>query len=102
MKSDAILSLVEERGLKVGRRTILGIEKLCESRFELIRGARVGLLCNQASVDHELRHSADLLKSSGGVKLTALFGPQPGIRGHVQDNTVEAAPAADVGQAVAV
>ena len=81
--------------MKVGRRTILGIEKLCESRFELIRGARVGLLCNQASVDHELRHSADLLKSTEGVELSARFGPQHGIRGDVQDNMVETAHATD-------
>jgi uncharacterized protein YbbC (DUF1343 family) len=49
----------------------------------------VGLVCNQASVDHDLRHSADLLKSLEGVKLTTLFGPQHGIRGDVQDNMVE-------------
>jgi uncharacterized protein YbbC (DUF1343 family) len=55
----------------------------------LLKGARVGLVCNQASVDHGLNHSADLLKSLEGVNLTALFGPQHGIRGDVQDNMVE-------------
>jgi uncharacterized protein YbbC (DUF1343 family) len=40
-------------------------------------------------VDHGLNHSADLLKSLEGVNLTALFGPQHGIRGDVQDNMVE-------------
>jgi len=74
---------------KRGRRTVLGIEKLCESRLDLLRGARVGLVCNQASVDHELRHSADLLRSLPEINLTALFGPQHGIRGDVQDNMVE-------------
>ncbi len=81
--------------MKRGRRTVLGIERLCESRLDLIRGARVGLVCNQASVDHDLRHSADLLKSVEGVKLTTLFGPQHGIRGDVQDNMVETAHAVD-------
>ena len=81
--------------MKRGRRTVLGIEKLCESRLDLIRGARVGLVCNQASVDHDLRHSADLLNSLEGVKLTTLFGPQHGIRGDVQDNMVETAHARD-------
>jgi uncharacterized protein YbbC (DUF1343 family) len=46
-------------------------------------------------VDHELRHSADLLKSTEGVELKALFGPQHGIRGDVQDNMVETAHALD-------
>ena len=81
--------------MKAGRRTVLGIEKLCESRLDLVQGARVGLVCNQASVDHELRHSADLLRSTEGLKLAALFGPQHGIRGDVQDNMVETGHAVD-------
>lgn len=55
----------------------------------LARGARVGLICNQASVDHSFNHVADLLRSEQGINLTALFGPQHGIRGEVQDNMVE-------------
>jgi uncharacterized protein YbbC (DUF1343 family) len=73
----------------LGRKTVLGIERLCESDSGLIRGARVGLVCNQASVDHDFRHSADVLRSREGVNLKALFGPQHGIRGDVQDNMVE-------------
>ena len=68
---------------------MLGIERLCESDLGLIRGGRVGLVCNQASVDHEFRHSADVMLSNEGVNLKALFGPQHGIRGDVQDNMVE-------------
>ena len=75
--------------LRSGRRTVLGIEKLCASRLDLLRGARVGLLCNQASVDHDLRHTADLLWSHREINLKALFGPQHGIRGDVQDNMIE-------------
>jgi uncharacterized protein YbbC (DUF1343 family) len=40
-------------------------------------------------VDHELNHSADVLRELKGVKLTTLFGPQHGIRGDVQDNMIE-------------
>ena len=75
--------------MKSGRKVALGIEKLCTEYVDLIKGRRVGLVCNQASVDHDLRHSADVLKSVEGVNLTALFGPQHGIRGDVQDNMVE-------------
>lgn len=71
------------------RKVKLGIERLCGERVDLIEGARVGLLCNQASVDHELNHSADALRALGGVQLTTLLGPQHGIRGDVQDNMVE-------------
>ena len=72
-----------------GRRTVLGLEKLLSERLDLVRGARVGLVCNQASVNHELRHAADLFREQTACKLTALFGPQHGIRGEVQDNMVE-------------
>jgi uncharacterized protein YbbC (DUF1343 family) len=50
---------------------------------------RVGLLCNQASVDSGLRHARSLLAKHFGRRLTALFSPQHGIRGEKQDNMVE-------------
>jgi uncharacterized protein YbbC (DUF1343 family) len=78
-------------GLRHGRRTILGLEKLLEERVELLRGARVGLICNQASVDHSLRHAADLFHERSEFSLQTLFGPQHGIRGDVQDNMIETA-----------
>jgi uncharacterized protein YbbC (DUF1343 family) len=76
-------------------RTVLGLEKLLGDKGRHLRGARVGLICNQSSVDHSLRHAADLLHERQDIKLTALFGPQHGIRGDVQDNMVETAHAVD-------
>jgi uncharacterized protein YbbC (DUF1343 family) len=76
-------------------RTVLGLEKLLRDKIDLLRGARIGLICNQASVDHELRHAADLFHENKGINLTTLFGPQHGIRGDVQDNMIETAHAVD-------
>jgi uncharacterized protein YbbC (DUF1343 family) len=70
-------------------RTLLGLERLLEGRLDLLRGARTGLVCNQASVDHHFQHAADLLHEHPDVNLTSLFGPQHGIRGDVQDNMIE-------------
>ena len=81
--------------LRSRRKVILGLETLCETRINLIKGARVGLVCNQASVDHLLNHSADVLRGTEGVNLTALFGPQHGIRGDLQDNMIETPHATD-------
>ena len=67
----------------------LGLEKLLEQVPASIKGARVGLICNQASVDHAYRHAADLLHEHADIELRALFGPQHGIRGDVQDNMIE-------------
>ena len=64
----------------------LGVEKLLKEKVELVSGARIGLICNQASVNHEYEHAADLFHQQAGIELKALFGPQHGIRGDVQDN----------------
>lgn len=73
----------------------LGLERLLEDQLDLLRGQKVGLVCNQASVDHGFHHAADRLFTHPEVKLTALFGPQHGIRGDVQDNMIETAHAVD-------
>lgn len=80
---------------KSSRKVVLGLESLCKSRSALIKGSRVGLVCNQASVNHALDHAADVLRATEGVNLTALFGPQHGIRGDLQDNMVESPHATD-------
>ena len=67
----------------------LGLERLLEEEHSAIRGARIGLICNQASVDHSYHHAADLLHNHPDIQLRALFGPQHGIRGDVQDNMIE-------------
>ncbi|HVS80392.1 MAG TPA: DUF1343 domain-containing protein [Pyrinomonadaceae bacterium] len=73
----------------------LGVERLLTEKIDLLRGARVGLVCNQASVDHGFRHVADVFHQHPDIKLTTLFGPQHGIRGDVQDNMIETAHAID-------
>lgn len=61
-------------------------EKKWPARF---RGARVGLLVHPASVNKRFEHAVDLFLRSKRCRLTALFGPQHGIRGETQDNMVE-------------
>jgi len=73
----------------------LGVEKLLKEKVELVSGARIGLICNQASVNHEYEHAADLFHQQAGIELKALFGPQHGIRGDVQDNMIETDHATD-------
>ena len=69
--------------------TRLGVEVLLDNKIELIRGVRVGLVCNQASVTPDLRHVADVFHSRDDFQLTTRFGPQHGIRGDVQYNMIE-------------
>lgn len=67
----------------------LGLEVLLAEKVSLVNGARVGLICNPATVDHNFRHAADLFHRQPGINLAALFGPQHGIRGETQDNMIE-------------
>ncbi|MGI8919516.1 MAG: exo-beta-N-acetylmuramidase NamZ family protein [Pyrinomonadaceae bacterium] len=73
----------------------IGLERLLKARAGILHAARVGLICNQASVNHDFHHAADLLFAHPEVNLTALFGPQHGIRGDVQDNMIETSHAID-------
>jgi len=65
----------------------LGIERLLASGR--LRGCRVGLVANPASVAGALAHAADLVAAAPGVTLAALFGPQHGFHADVQDNMIE-------------
>ena len=65
----------------------LGSDRLLES--DRLRGLRVGVLCNPASVDASFRHVADRLATDPAFTLGAIFGPQHGFRSDVQDNMVE-------------
>ncbi len=72
------------------KRVRLGIERILTERVDAIRGQKIGLVCNQASVlPDTFAHAADVFAARDGFKLTTLFGPQHGIRGDVQDNMIE-------------
>jgi uncharacterized protein YbbC (DUF1343 family) len=81
----------------------LGIERLLEERplRKALKGRRVALLAHPASVTRELEHSLDAL-ARAGVRLTAAFGPQHGLRGDKQDNMVESADFTDPAHAIPV
>src|SRR5215510_4683171 len=67
----------------------LGLEVILQSRLDLLDGARVGLIVNPASINSHFEHAADLFHQHPRISLTALFGPQHGIRGETQDNMIE-------------
>ena len=61
-----------------------GIEVLLSDSLHLIRGKRVGLITNQSGRDRRGTSTIDLLYHAPGVRLTALFGPEHGLRGVAQ------------------
>ncbi|MEW6730536.1 MAG: DUF1343 domain-containing protein [Acidobacteriota bacterium] len=67
----------------------IGLETLFEQHLDLLRGQRVGLIVHPASINQHYQHAADIFYSCQEFKLTALYGPQHGIRGETQDNMIE-------------
>lgn len=67
-----------------------GLDLFLKKEFTRFRKARIGLLCNQASVNINLRHASELfLQKKLKLNLGCFIGPQHGIRGEKQDNMVE-------------
>jgi uncharacterized protein YbbC (DUF1343 family)/CubicO group peptidase (beta-lactamase class C family) len=58
-----------------------GIDVLKRDGFALLKDKRVGLITNQTGRDREGDSTIDLLHNAPGVKLVALFSPEHGIRG---------------------
>src|SRR5512143_1127473 len=58
-------------------------------RSPRLRGSRIGVVCNHASVGPGFVHVLDRIGATPGVTLAAIFGPQHGFRSDVQDNMVE-------------
>ena len=62
----------------------LGVEVLLDEQKDLIKGKRVGLITNPTGVDQDLNSIVDLLFNDPDVELTALYGPEHGVRGDAQ------------------
>ncbi len=60
-----------------------------------LRGLRVGVVANPASVDRDFVHVVDRVRAAEGVTLGAIFGPQHGFRSDLQDNMIESPHAHD-------
>ena len=61
-----------------------GLDEL-QRRPSRLRGARLGLVANPASVRCDLVHASVALQATRGLKLAALFGPEHGIWANAQD-----------------
>lgn len=68
---------------------LTGLDMLKEGSCKNLRGLRLGLLSNQASLDRRLRPAETVLSELLPGQLKALFGPQHGHSGEDQDNMVE-------------
>ncbi|MDT4895332.1 MAG: hypothetical protein QOH25_409 [Acidobacteriota bacterium] len=64
---------------------LTGIDVLERDDFKQLAGMRVGLVTNHTGRDRAGRQTIDVLQTAAGVKLVALFSPEHGIRGLVDE-----------------
>ncbi len=67
----------------------IGLDRLAAQDFASLKGKKLGVVCNQASVDSSYRHILGLLEKSPNATIGAVFGPQHGLFGTTQDNMIE-------------
>ncbi|MGZ9817352.1 exo-beta-N-acetylmuramidase NamZ family protein [Peribacillus simplex] len=61
-----------------------GIEVLLKDEKNVLSGKKVGLITNPTGIDSKLTSIVDLLNDDPDINLTALFGPEHGVRGDAQ------------------
>ena len=62
-----------------------GIDVLQQQDYAPLKGLRVGLITNHTGHDRARHATIDLLKAAPGVRLVALFSPEHGIRGALDE-----------------
>ncbi|MGA3852997.1 exo-beta-N-acetylmuramidase NamZ family protein [Bacillus pumilus] len=72
----------DTKGKKAAVKT--GIETLLSGNLSWLKGKRVGLITNPTGIDANMKSSVDLLFEHPNIKLTALYGPEHGVRGDAQ------------------
>ena len=65
-----------------------GLEVLVEQNFAALEGKRVGVVTNHTGLTYDRRRAIDVLAQAPKVKLTAIFSPEHGISGRLEDPNV--------------
>ena len=71
------------------QRVQTGLDLVREGHWRQLKGHKLGLLANQASLDSRLNGAKEIISNLLPGQLKALFGPQHGYGGEDQDNMVE-------------
>jgi len=83
-RAETATNTVAAKTLKQAR-VLNGIDVLVKNNFAPLKGKRIGLITNHTGQDRDRNPTIDILKSAEGVQLVALFSPEHGIRGTVDE-----------------
>jgi len=62
-----------------------GLDVLEAQKFALLRGKRIGIITNHTGLDAQGKSTIDLLTHAAGVKVVALFSPEHGLAGRLDE-----------------
>ena len=65
-----------------------GIDVLKRDKFRQLRGRKIGLITNHTGIDRQRNSTIDLLHSAPDLELIALFSPEHGIRGDLDQEGI--------------
>lgn len=75
-----------EKGRFSDRRPVkTGLDVLVEQEYRLLKGRRVGLICNQSTVSSHGEHVISLFQKQKAFQLAALFSPEHGLWGATEE-----------------
>ncbi|MDM5212753.1 DUF1343 domain-containing protein [Peribacillus sp. NJ4] len=80
VSSKSVTAVKEKKKQKVNP----GIEVLLKEEKDVLSRKKVGLITNPTGIDSKLTSIVDLLHDDPDINLTALFGPEHGVRGDAQ------------------
>jgi uncharacterized protein YbbC (DUF1343 family) len=72
-----------------GMNVLTGIDVLVRESFTRLQGARVGLITNHTGLTQSGEATADVLFQAKNLELLALFAPEHGIRGAVDEKVAD-------------
>jgi uncharacterized protein YbbC (DUF1343 family)/CubicO group peptidase (beta-lactamase class C family) len=75
----------EPKAALITAQVLNGIDILKRNRFAQLKGLKVGLITNHTGTDRERNPTIDLLHKAERVELLALFSPEHGIRGALDE-----------------
>jgi uncharacterized protein YbbC (DUF1343 family)/CubicO group peptidase (beta-lactamase class C family) len=70
-------------------RVSTGIDVLEKESFRRLKGRRIGLVTNHTGLDRAGRTTIDVLHQAEGLQLVALFNPEHGVRGAVEEKVAD-------------
>ncbi len=74
-----VLSGMENKKVRVG------LDVLLEKNLAVLEGKKVGIITNQTGIASTGEHIVDILSRRPGIKISALYAPEHGIKGNLSD-----------------